>query len=40
VREPSKTLIAVAIKNFVVGTEDIPGATLGNPVPFLTIHRG
>jgi hypothetical protein len=39
VREPSKTLIAAAIKNFC-GTEDIPGVTLGNPQPFLTIHRG
>jgi hypothetical protein len=36
VREPSKTLIANAIAN----TGDVPGATLGNPQPFLTIHRG
>jgi hypothetical protein len=39
VREPSKTLIAAAIKNFC-GAEDIPGIALGNPQPFLTIHRG
>jgi hypothetical protein len=39
VREPSKTLIAAAIKNFC-GAKDIPGVTLSNPQPFLTIHRG
>jgi hypothetical protein len=36
VREPSKTLIANAIAN----TGDVPGATLGNPQSFLSIHRG
>jgi len=35
-REPSKTLIAAALQNGKV----VPGATLGNPQPFLTIHRG
>jgi hypothetical protein len=35
-REPSKTLIAAALQN----GKDVPGATLGNPQPFLTIHRG
>jgi hypothetical protein len=39
VREPSKTAIAEALKNFY-NAEDIPGVTLGNPQPFLTIHRG
>jgi hypothetical protein len=35
-REPSKTLIAVALQN----GKKVPGATLGNPQPFLSIHRG
>jgi hypothetical protein len=39
VREPSKTAITEALKNFC-NAEDIPGVTLGNPQPFLTIHRG
>ena len=36
VREPNKTEIG---KLLAEGT-DVPGAALGNPQPFLTIHRG
>jgi hypothetical protein len=35
-REPSKAAIS---KVLATGT-DVPGVTLGNPQPFLTIHRG